>query len=177
MKKIGILFGQENSFPPAFVERVNAKTGGNDIQRRVRPHRQSDPGRAVRLRCRDRSHFAGRPVLSRVAEERSAHRHRRRQQSVLVERGREIFQQRACDQDRRRRSENGSAAIASGADRHERQFVSQPRLPARLGRNFLLRRLARLSSNRSPAAAGKMFIGCTIRRNFSALTARPASSS
>ena len=25
MKKIGILFGQENSFPPAFVERVNAK--------------------------------------------------------------------------------------------------------------------------------------------------------
>ncbi len=28
MKKIGILFGQENSFPPAFVERVNQKTGG-----------------------------------------------------------------------------------------------------------------------------------------------------
>ena len=32
MKKIGILFGQEHSFPPAFVERVNAKTGGNDIR-------------------------------------------------------------------------------------------------------------------------------------------------
>jgi len=32
MKKIGILFGQEGSFPPAFVERVNAKTGGKDIQ-------------------------------------------------------------------------------------------------------------------------------------------------
>ncbi|PYJ91673.1 MAG: hypothetical protein DME71_01480, partial [Verrucomicrobia bacterium] len=27
MKKIGILFGQEHSFPPAFVERVNQKTG------------------------------------------------------------------------------------------------------------------------------------------------------
>ncbi len=26
MKKIGILFGQEHSFPPAFVERVNQKT-------------------------------------------------------------------------------------------------------------------------------------------------------
>ena len=25
MKKIGILFGQENTFPPAFVDRVNAK--------------------------------------------------------------------------------------------------------------------------------------------------------
>jgi len=25
MKKIGILFGQETTFPPAFVERVNSK--------------------------------------------------------------------------------------------------------------------------------------------------------
>ncbi|MEY2481640.1 MAG: hypothetical protein QOK24_168, partial [Verrucomicrobiota bacterium] len=32
MKKIGILFGQEGSFPPAFVDRVNMKTGGKDIQ-------------------------------------------------------------------------------------------------------------------------------------------------
>lgn len=32
MKKIGILFGQEGSFPPAFVDRVNTKTGGKDIQ-------------------------------------------------------------------------------------------------------------------------------------------------
>jgi hypothetical protein len=31
MKKIGILFGQEHSFPPAFVERVNQKTGGKHI--------------------------------------------------------------------------------------------------------------------------------------------------
>src|SRR5206468_617047 len=31
MKKIGILFGQEHSFPPAFVERVNQKTGGKDV--------------------------------------------------------------------------------------------------------------------------------------------------
>src|SRR5204862_3620486 len=31
MKKIGILFGQEHSFPPAFVERVNQKTCGGDI--------------------------------------------------------------------------------------------------------------------------------------------------
>jgi glutathione synthase/RimK-type ligase-like ATP-grasp enzyme len=32
MKKIGILFGQESSFPPAFVERVNLKTGGEKIR-------------------------------------------------------------------------------------------------------------------------------------------------
>ncbi len=31
MKKIGILYGQEHSFPPAFVERVNQKTGGREI--------------------------------------------------------------------------------------------------------------------------------------------------
>ena len=31
MKKIGILFGQENTFPPAFVARVNQK-GGSDAQ-------------------------------------------------------------------------------------------------------------------------------------------------
>ena len=30
MKKIGILFGQETTFPPAFVERVNSK-GEKDI--------------------------------------------------------------------------------------------------------------------------------------------------
>ena len=29
MKKIGILFGQENTFPPAFVERVNSKNDPN----------------------------------------------------------------------------------------------------------------------------------------------------
>ena len=31
MKKIGILFGQEHSFPPALVERINQKTGGQEI--------------------------------------------------------------------------------------------------------------------------------------------------
>src|SRR5437764_15465595 len=31
MNKIGILCGQEHSFPPAFVERVNQKTGGKQI--------------------------------------------------------------------------------------------------------------------------------------------------
>jgi hypothetical protein len=31
MKKVGILFGQEKTFPPAFVERVNAK-GGGEVQ-------------------------------------------------------------------------------------------------------------------------------------------------
>ena len=29
MKKIGILFGQENTFPQAFVERINQKAENN----------------------------------------------------------------------------------------------------------------------------------------------------
>src|SRR5438874_13654993 len=31
MKKIGILFGQENSFLWAFIDRVNHKTGGKEL--------------------------------------------------------------------------------------------------------------------------------------------------
>ncbi len=31
MKKVGILFGQESTFPPAFIERVNAR-GGGEVQ-------------------------------------------------------------------------------------------------------------------------------------------------
>ena len=101
MKKVGILFGQESTFPPAFIDRINAK-GARRGPRRTGAHRQGHPGRAVRLRRRHRPHLAGRAVLSRLAQERRAHRHRGRQQSVLVERGREIFQQRAGHEDRRR---------------------------------------------------------------------------
>jgi len=31
MKKIGILFGMENTFAWAFIDRVNQKTGGKDV--------------------------------------------------------------------------------------------------------------------------------------------------
>jgi hypothetical protein len=36
MKKVGILFGQEETFPPAFVDRVNAKGGGDVVAEPVR---------------------------------------------------------------------------------------------------------------------------------------------
>src|SRR5438270_13451489 len=55
-------------------------------RRGVRQNGQSHPGRAVRIRRGHRSHFAGRAVLSGVAEERGAHRHGGREQYVLVER-------------------------------------------------------------------------------------------
>ena len=112
MKKIGILFGQEHSFPPAFVERVNQKTGGKDIVAefvKIDKVMQGEPcGYDVVI---DRI-SQDVPFLSRLAQERGAHRDRCRKQSVLVERRRKIFQQRAGDEDRRGSSAHCAAAIA-----------------------------------------------------------------
>ena len=46
----------------------------------------------MRVRRGDRSDFAGRAILSRLAEKRGSSRHRSRKQSFLVERGRKILQ-------------------------------------------------------------------------------------
>ena len=75
MKKIGILFGQEHSFPPAFVERVNQKTGGKDIVAEFVRIDKVIQGEPCGYDVVDRSHLAGRTVLSCVAEKCSAHRH------------------------------------------------------------------------------------------------------
>src|SRR5207248_6601154 len=69
-------------------------------------------------------------------------RHRGGQQSVLVERGRKVFQQRARDQDWRGGSADGVVAIQSAATGHERQIVSQSGISDELGGNLQLRRLA-----------------------------------
>src|SRR5207237_4705469 len=77
---------------PACVRRAGKpKNRRQRYLRRVCTDRQSDPGRTDRLRGGDRSHLAGRAVLSRVAQERGAHRLRGGEQPVLVERRREIF--------------------------------------------------------------------------------------
>src|ERR1700726_2001805 len=110
--------------------------------RGVGQDRQGDPWGAVWLRRGDRPHLSGRAVLSRLAQECRAHRHGGREQSILVERRRKIFQQRARDQNRRGRSAYRALAVESAAAGHERQIISQPQLSARLGRNFQLRRLA-----------------------------------
>ena len=96
----------------------------------------------MRLRRGDRPHFAGRAVLSRVAEKRRPDRYRGGEQSVLVERGRKILQQRARDENRRRRSANSLVAIKSATAGHERKILSQPGISAELGSDFQLRRLA-----------------------------------
>src|SRR6266480_1051216 len=80
-------------------------------RRRVCQDRQGDSRRAVRIRRGDRSHLARRAILSRLAQECCANRHCGSQQSVLVELCRQVFQQRAGDENRRGRSAHGVASI------------------------------------------------------------------
>ena len=91
MKKIGILFGQENSFPWAFIDRVNQKTGGKEVV-----------AEAVRIDKVIQGEPCGYDVIiDRISQDvpfyraflkNAALRHCRGQQPVLVERRREIFQ-------------------------------------------------------------------------------------
>ena len=72
MKKIGILFGKENSFPPAFVERVNSK-GIKGVEAEF---------------VKVEELIQGKPsILQGIPEKCSVDRHRCDQQSFLVERG------------------------------------------------------------------------------------------
>src|SRR5258707_15391352 len=122
---------------PAGVYRAGKPEDGRARHRGgVRQDRQSNSRRAVRLRRGDRPHFAGRAVLSRVAEKRRPDRHSGGEQSVLVERGRKILQQRARDENRRRRSANSLVAIKSATAGHERKILSQPGISAELGSDF-----------------------------------------
>ncbi len=109
MKKIGILFGMENTFPPALVERINGmKVEGVTAEFvKVGGVQMAEPSGYRRDR---RSHLARHPVLSRVPEERRADRHEGHQQSVLVERRRQVLQLRAGREAGRRHSAHRAAA-------------------------------------------------------------------
>src|SRR5438270_9492327 len=63
-----------------------SENGRQRYRRGIRQDRQGGPGRAMRLRRGDRSHLAGRAVLSRLAQKRGARRNSSREQSFLVER-------------------------------------------------------------------------------------------
>ena len=176
MKKIGILFGQEHSFPPAFVERVNPKTGGNDIKAesvRIDKVIQGEPcGYDV--------------VIDRISQDVPFYRAWLKNEALT---GCAVVNNPfwwSADE----KFFNNALATKIGvavpktvllpstiAARYERQFVSQPRPIRSIGKRFLPTSAGRRFSSPSPAAAGKMFTSCTIRKNFSAPTLRRASSS
>src|SRR6266567_1711706 len=112
-------FWSGTQFSPGICRAGKSENGRQRYPRGIRQDRQGYPRRAVRLRRGDRSHLAGRALLSRLAQKRSAHGMRGGEQSVLVERGREIFQQRACDQDWGRGSAHCIVAVEPAADGHK----------------------------------------------------------
>src|SRR4029453_9476033 len=85
-------FWPGTQFPAGVYRAGESKNGRQRYRGGIRQDRQGAPGRAVWLRRGDRWHLAECPVLSRLAQIRSAHGLRRREQSVLVERRRQILQ-------------------------------------------------------------------------------------
>ena len=155
MKKIGILFGQEGSFPPAFVERVNQKTGGKGIKAefvRIDKVVQGEPcGYDV--------------IIDRISQDVPFYRGFLKNAALT---GTAVVNNPfwwSADE----KFFNNALATKIGVavpktvllpshhrpTGHERQFLPQPRLPARLGRRSSPMSAGRPSSNRSPAAAGK----------------------
>ena len=84
MKKIGILFGMENTFPPAFVEKVNSmKVDGVTAEFvKLGGVKMADPSGYRVIVDRISQDI---PFLPGLFEERGAKRDDRDQQSVLVD--------------------------------------------------------------------------------------------
>src|SRR5580765_4775844 len=167
MKKIGILFGQEHSFPPAFVGRVNQKTGGKGVM--------AEPVRIDKV-------IQGEPcgydvVIDRISQDVPFYRAWLKNEALT---GCAVvnnpFWWSADD-----KFFNNALATKIGVavprtvllpssqpppDTNDKSFRKESSITS-VGRRF---------SNRFRAVAGKMFIGCMTRKNFSAPTARRASS-
>ncbi len=173
MKKIGVLFGMENTFPAALVERINAMNAAGITAEFVQigDVRMAE---AVRLRRDRRSHLARHPVLPRLAEELGALRREGHQQPVLVERRRQVLQLRAGHQARRGDSADGAAAAQGTSDRHDRAVDAQPALPARLGVDLRVRRLPRVPEAVRRRRLARRLQDQHAARNSSAPTIRRA---
>jgi len=174
MKKVGILFGQEHSFPPAFVERVNQKTGGREIVAefvKIDKVIQGEPcGYDVVI---DRisqdvpfyrawlknAALTGTAVVNNPfwwsADEKFFNNALATKIGVAVPRTVLL----PSNQPRRTRTTNHSVISVIRSIGKEFSITSA-------GRHFL---------NHSQAAVGRMSIACITRRNFIALTTRPAS--
>ena len=166
MKKIGVLFGMENTFPAALVERINGM-GVPDVTAEFVQHRRGVDGGALRLRRHHRPHLARHPVLPGVAEERGADA--ARASSTTRSGGAPTTSSSTT----RWRTKLGVAvpptvaAAAQGAsDRHHRSLDAQPALPARLGRRSSSTSASPPSSSRSTAAAGATSTRWTRREEF-----------
>ncbi len=131
----------ETTFPPALVDKINSM-GEPDIQAElatVGEVRMAEPSPLPRHR---RSHLARHSLLSRLSEERGPLGHDRHQQSLLVERRRQVLQLRAGPQAGRCHSADRAAAAQRASAGHDRPLHAQPAIPHAVGQHLQLRRLS-----------------------------------
>ena len=139
-ERIGLLVGWEDTFPPAFIDRVNrepgiraeiAKIGGT-------PERYTAPYRVLIDRI---SHEV--PHSPVASQSGGAGRHLRHERPLLVDCGRQVLRLFVGVEDRcvgAAHCPTAAAVIGQEVDRQE-PLASQSRVPARLGRDHELRRL------------------------------------
>ena len=175
MKKIGVLFGMENTFPGALVDRINSMEieGIRAEFVHVGGVRMADPSGYDGHR---RPHLARDALLSRLAQKCGAHRHAGHQQSLLVVCRRQVLQLRPRLKARRRRPPNRSAAAQaiSAADQHP--LRPQSRISRSTGTASSSTSAFPPSSSPTTAAAGATSSTFTIATSSSLPTTRPATS-
>ena len=143
MKKIGILFGVENSFPSALVERINNRNPSGIQAEFVQTgavHLHQDTA----LRCHSRPHLPRHSVLSRIPQARRVQRNSGRQQSLLVLGRRQISQLHTGRAAGRRRAAHRAASAQGISERDQRKVAAQSRISAGLGQRPCRHRRARL---------------------------------
>ena len=106
---IGVLFGMETTFPPALVDKINGmKLPGITAEAvSIGGIRMDEPQRY-------------RVIVDRISQERRPHGHDSHQQSLLVERGRQVFQRRIGHTARRRDSADGDPSAQGTPRGHDR---------------------------------------------------------
>ena len=171
MARIGVLYGMEESFPPALVDHINArgvngvtaehlKVGGVQMAERQRV-------------CRDRGpHLARYSVLPGVPEERGADGTKVINNPFWWSADDKFFNYALAAKLGVAVPRDGAAAAQVASRGHHRPLDAQPGISARLGRDLSLRGFPGVSETASTAAAGRTCTRCTSRRNCSRPTTR-----
>ena len=175
MAKIGVLYGMEESFPPALVDHINARgvSGVTAEHLKVGGVRMAEPcGYDV--------------IVDRISHDIPFYRSYLKnavltgtqgdQQSVLVERRRQVLQLRAGREAGRGRAAHGAAAAQEASHRAPPTAPCATWSIRSIGTASSTTSASRRSSSRTMAAAGRTSTRWIRRRNCSPPTTRASSS-
>ena len=175
MKKVGILFGQEETFPNAFIERVNSKQVGGIV---------AEPVRIDKLIQGEPSGYA--VIIDRISQDvpfyRAYLKNAALNGTAVVNNpfwwsaDEKFFNNCLAHQDRRGRAQDRAAPLAGASARHQREVVPQPRLSAGLGGDLRVHRLPGLLQAVRRRRLEERLPGDQPATSSSAPTTRPASS-